>query len=379
MNTLLDSKGFPVNFNCCSSDRETGPGMRATPRAVLRAKPRARLRAKANAAFTLVELLVVIAIIGTLVGLLLSAVQSAREAARRSSCQNNLRQLGIAIHNYETATRCFPPSGQAVAATGKAPWSGQSLLLPYVEGDTLFTKIDFTKPYDDAVNKAVLPPNGVAPMRIDLLVCPSDPGIRPKLDGSGTAEHYPVCYGLCAGVYKIYDPATKTDGGTAFAPFVKLRPNVFSDGLSKTLAMSEVKAFTPRSQDIAGLTDTPPATAAAAGGLVDANSFAEKGHTEWVCGRVLHCGFTTTFPPNTLVPYTHSDNRQYDVDICGSREGTTPSAPTQAAVTSRSHHAGLVSTCFMDGSVRSVANGVLGDVWRALSTRAGGENTTGDY
>jgi prepilin-type N-terminal cleavage/methylation domain-containing protein len=354
--------------------------MRATPPAFLRTNPRARLRATAvRAAFTLVELLVVIAIIGTLVGLLLPAVQSAREAARRSSCQNNLRQLGIAIHNYENATQCFPPSGQAVAATGKAPWSGQSLLLPYVEGDTLFKKIDFAKSYDDPVNTAVLPPKGVAPMRIDLLVCPSDPGIKPRLDGSGIATHYPLCYGLCTGIYKVYDPATKTDGGTAFAPFTKLRPNAFTDGLSKTLAMSEVKAFNPRSQDIPGLTDTPPATAAAAGGLVDASNFAETGHTEWVCGRVLHGGFTTTFPPNTFVPYTHSDNRQYDVDICSNREGATPSAPTHAAVTSRSHHSGLVSTSFMDGSVRSVSNDIVGDVWRALSTRAGGESITGDY
>jgi type II secretory pathway pseudopilin PulG len=327
-----------------------------------------------------VELLVVIAIIGTLVGLLLPAVQAAREAARRSSCQNNLRQLGIALHNHENAKKCFPPSGQKVETAGEAPWSGQALLLPYVEGDTLFKTIDFTKPYSDAANTSTsaMPPYGVAALRIDLLACPSDRGIKPRLDGSGRPQHYPLSYGLCTGVYKVYDPTTQTDGGTAFGPFAMLRTKAFSDGLSKTLAMSEVKAFNPRSQDISGLTDAPPASAAAAGGLVDASNFAETGHTEWVCGRTVHTGFTTTFPPNTVVPYTHSDGSQYDVDISSSREGRNATA-TYAAVTSRSHHAGVVSSGLMDGSVRSIANGIDGDLWKRLSTRAGGEVIAGDY
>ena len=101
--------------------------------------------AGSRSGFTLIELLVVIAIIGALVGLLLPAVQAARETARRSSCQNNLRQLGLALHNFENAKKAFPPSA-ASTGTGNAPWSGQSLLLPYVEGDTIFKKIDFSQP-----------------------------------------------------------------------------------------------------------------------------------------------------------------------------------------------------------------------------------------
>lgn len=330
--------------------------------------------------FTLVELLVVIAIIGTLVGLLLPAVQSAREAARRSSCQNNLREMGVALHNHESARRSFPPSGQAVATAGSAPWSGQALLLPYTEGDTLFKKIDFSKPYGDQANKDLFPPNGVSALRIPSLCCPSDPGIRSRLNtASGLPEHFPLSYGLSTGLFKVYDPTTKTDGGAAFAPFTPLRANAFTDGLSKTIALSEVKAFAPRAQDLTSLTDTPPATAEAAGALVDASKFAETGHTEWVCGRVLHIGFTATFPPNTFVPYTHSDGRLYDVDICSTREGATPAATTYAAVTSRSHHGGIVSTAFMDGSVRTIANTIDASVWKAMASRAGGENMTGDY
>ncbi|MFM8703539.1 MAG: DUF1559 domain-containing protein [Planctomycetia bacterium] len=331
--------------------------------------------------FTLVELLVVIAIIGTLVGLLLPAVQMAREAGRRSACQNNLRQLGIALQNFETARKCFPPSGQNVTTSGSAPWSGQALLLPYVEGDTLFRRIDFTKSYSDEANtnSSAQPPYGVSPLRIDLLVCASDPNMKVRNDPAGVPQHYPLSYGLCTGIYKVYDPATQTDGGAAFGPFTRLRPNAFSDGLSKTLAMSEVKSFTPRSQDISSLTATPPTTAADAGALVDSSTFAETGHTEWVCGRTLHTGFTTTFPPNTVVPYSHSNGRQYDVDISSSREGLSTTAATYAAVTSRSHHQGIVSSMMMDGSVRTVANGIDRDLWQRLSTRAGDEVISGDY
>jgi prepilin-type N-terminal cleavage/methylation domain-containing protein len=328
--------------------------------------------------FSLVELLVVIAIIGTLVGLLLPAVQAAREAARRSSCQNNLRQLGLALHNFESVNLYFPPSSWAVSAASD-PWSGQARMLPYVEGDTLFRKIDFNQPYSAQVNRDLFPPRGVAALKVDVLVCPSDVNSQSRLDSAGVASHFPPSYGLCTGVFKVYDPATKSDGGTAFAPFAKLTARLYADGLSKTLAFSEVKAFTPRSQDIAGLSDPPPASAAAAASLAASGSFGKTGHTEWVCGRTLQTGFTTTFPPNTVVSYPHSDGSTYDVDICGSRENLNTATATYAAVTSRSHHQGLVSSAMMDGSVRTFANGTDGDLWRRLSTRAGGEVIAGDY
>jgi len=212
-----------------------------------------------------------------------------------------------------------------------------------------------------------------------VLVCPSDINARPRLDAAGVPQHFPTNYGLCTGIFKVYDPATKTDGGTAFAPFVPLRPRAFTDGLSKTLALAEVKAFTPRSQDIAGLSDPPPATPAAAAGLADPATFKDTGHTEWVCGRTLQTGFTTAFPPNTTVPYTHTDGAKYDIDICGSREGLSATVATYAAVTSRSHHAGVVSASLMDGSVRAVSSSIDGGLWKALSTRAGNETTSTDF
>lgn len=327
--------------------------------------------------FSLVELLVVIAVIGTLVGLLLPAVQAAREAARRSSCQNNLRQLGVATQNFETANGSFPPASWAVSTTGD-PWSGQARMLPYLEGDTMFKLIDFSKNYSDPANKALFPPAGVAALKVDVLVCGSDVNSTPRIV-SGTATHFPPSYGLCTGVYKVYDPVSKTDGGTAFAPFGRLSAKAFTDGLSKTLALSEIKAFTARFQDIPGLTDPAPASPAAAAALTTSGSFGTTGHTEWVCGRTLQTGFTATFPPNTAVSYTHSDGVTYDIDICGSREGLSATNATYAAVTSRSHHAGVVTSSMMDGSVRSIANTIDGDLWKRLATRAGGETLSGDY
>jgi len=333
-----------------------------------------RLPCASGRGFTLVELLVVIAIIATLVGVLLPAVQAAREAARRMACQNNLRQLGLAVLNHENTRRSFPPSAQAVAEAGKAPWSGQALLLPFMEGDSLFKRIDFTKPYSDQVNKDLFPPNGVAAQRVDSFVCPSEPNARPVLDSATQLpKYFPLNYALNTGGYFVYDPAGKTAGNGAFAPFTRLKPASFADGLSRTLAMAEVKAFTPRCQDVAALPTTAPDTPAAIAALMGPNWSADGGHTEWVCGRTLHIGFTTTFPPNTVVPYER-DGKIHDVDISSIREGVVPAGPTYAVATSRSHHAGGVNASFMDASVRMVQAEIDPATWKALGSRAGGES-----
>ena len=95
-------------------------------------------RIRARSGFTLVELLVVIAIIGILIALLLPAIQAAREAARRSACINNLKQFGLALHNFENIHRVFPPSiGGPVDSGLQTGWSAQALLLPYLEQGNL--------------------------------------------------------------------------------------------------------------------------------------------------------------------------------------------------------------------------------------------------
>jgi prepilin-type N-terminal cleavage/methylation domain-containing protein len=353
--------------------------------------------AKSRTAFTLVELLVVIAIIGTLIGLLLPAVQSAREAARRSGCQSNLRQLGLAMHNYENAKRHFPPSGdiQTSATNGIAaqPWSGQALMLPFMEGDSLYRLVNFKLGYHDVANRTPILPVDVASTKVDVLMCPSEPRNTARLK-DGLPEHYPLNYGFNVGHFLVYDPATRADGGNAFGPSSKLGPQAFSDGLSKTLAMSEVKAYTPRYHNASTPTGhsasqraTPPATPAdvlAAFGSPnggsnwsagDRASPAGGGHTEWVCGRAIHNGFTTTFPPNSTIAHTQG-GASYDISICSTREGNSTTAPTYAVIPARSHHPGSVSTLMMDGSVHSAANEIDALVWKGLGSRAGGETAS---
>jgi prepilin-type N-terminal cleavage/methylation domain-containing protein len=326
---------------------------------------------KSRSAFTLVELLVVIAIIGVLVALLLPAVQAAREAARRASCQNNLRQLGLALHNYEGTYLVFPPSSISIGGAASQPWSGQSFLLPFLEGNNTYSKIDFGVGYLSATNKANFPPNGVAASKVKVLFCPSDPNDKARVGANGP-EHYPLCYGLSVGRYLVYDPNTGTDGGAAFAPNALIKGGNFTDGLSNTLAMSEVKAYTPRFHD-ATLPAAMPTSPTAVSGSVSGGAWsATSGHTEWVCGRAIHTGFTTTFAPNTKVPHVNG-GVTYDIDASSSREGVSPTAITYGVITSRSYHPGTVCTLLMDSSVRSIAANINLQTWQSLGTRGDGE------
>ena len=202
-----------------------------------------RIVRKHTRGFTLVELLVVIAIVGILVGLLLPAVQAAREASRRISCRNQLHQLGLAVHNYESTFRVIPPSTFSEGGAASQPWSGQAMLLPYLQSTNQYNLIDFGRGYHDGVNKSAFPPNGVAAMKISSLICPSETNDKPRLNSvTQLPEHFPVCYALNVGSYLIFDPQTKMDGDGAFSPNNPIRLAMVTDGLTSTIAMSEVKA-----------------------------------------------------------------------------------------------------------------------------------------
>jgi hypothetical protein len=99
---------------------------------------------------------------------------------------------------------------------------------------------------------------------------------------------------------------------------------------------------------------------------------ATNGHTEWVCGRAIHHGFTTTFTPNTVVPYTVS-GIVYDIDVSSRREGINATDPTYGIITSRSYHPGTVQALLMDGSVRAISDSIERTTWQTLGSRAGGE------
>jgi prepilin-type N-terminal cleavage/methylation domain-containing protein len=326
---------------------------------------------RAAAGFTLVELLVVIAIIGILIGMLLPAVQAAREAARRMSCQNNLKQLGLALHNYESTQRVFPPSTIAVGGAASQPWSGQAFLLPYLEGDNVYSRITFSHGYHQGPNRDLFPPYGVATVRVPVLMCPSEIQDQQRTNAAGVPEHYPLNYALNVGTFLIFHPVTGENGGAAFAPNRSMTPGSFVDGLSNTLAISEVKAFNPRFHDVTGMPPALPASPdAVSANYTSGGAWSPlNGHTEWVCGRAIHTGFTTTFTPNTLVPHV-AGGQVFDLDVSSSREGRSLTEPTYGVITSRSYHPSGVNTLRMDGSVQVAAETIELPIWRALGTRS---------
>jgi prepilin-type N-terminal cleavage/methylation domain-containing protein len=326
---------------------------------------------KNRVAFTLVELLVVIAIVGILVALMLPAIQAAREAARRTQCSNNLHQISLAMHNHLSALRFVPPSLDWTRSTSSG-WSVLARLMPYTEDTSLHSLIDFRYNYSDLTNA---PQHAqVTAMRIPMYTCPSEQVLDPKV--SATQTMIPPNYGANHGSWFTFDPVSTNVGNGAFVVNKKLNDKSFTDGLSKTLAFSEVKSYTAKlanSSNPSTLGVAVPDTASKVVGY--AGTFATTGHTEWVDGKIFETGFTATFPPNTNVTYNDGTN-SYDVDFISKTESATGTMPTYAVITSRSYHAGCVNTAMMDGSVRTVSSNVNTAIWRAASTRNGAE--TGD-
>jgi prepilin-type N-terminal cleavage/methylation domain-containing protein len=319
--------------------------------------------------FTLIELLVVIAIIAILVALLLPAVQAAREAARRASCKNNLKQIGLALHNYHEAYRAFPPS-LCLTFNGRpfGEFSAQARLLPYLEQANLQNLIDFKTTYKVQEQ--------VARVRVPIYLCPSEINDRQSVrDG---IEQYPLNYAANQGTWLVYNPVTGNGGNGVFAPNSHLSFRDLTDGTSNTLAFAEVKAFQPNVKEAPSPGPAPPSDPAAIGSLGASGEFDPiDSHTEWIEGRVHQTGFTTTFGPNTRVP-CNDGSRTWDIDYTSAEEGDSPTVPTYAAVTSRSYHAGIVNVLLMDGSARPVTENINAFIWRNLGARNDG-NVVGEF
>ncbi len=352
---------------------------------------------KCNAArrgFTLIELLVVIAIIAVLIALLLPAVQSAREAARRIQCVNNLKQLGLGVHNYESSNGVLPPQmvltfTNAGAVFWKSSWGASSRITPYLELGTLYNAINYT-------NKTTDPSNATAvSTQLNVFICPSEVNQQAFVSTSaaGVTSTFGVSnYGWCEGTWFTFGGFV--GGGqtpSAIGSNLSRRFASITDGLSNTLLVSEVKTYTSSYHDCGTVPPPGPTgpsacpdiatvlasvAAAPTSGCKTATApsgMPGGGHTHWCNGNSFYDGFTTALPPNTMSP---AGSPAIDSDM--SSEDEDDGGPTYAAVTSRSHHPGVVNALFADGSVHSIKNSINFQTWRALGTVGGGEVISSD-
>lgn len=203
--------------------------------------------------FTLVELLVVIAIIGILVSLLLPAVQSAREAARRTQCLNNVKQMGLALLNYEAANRIFPPSSTWPDGKVAGPELGPNwviMVLPYIEDTGVYDSFDFSMPINSDVNER---PRSVS---LSVMLCPSDGFNSGKFSGSESSKT--TIYGdnwgrgnyaanASLGLMTLADGASNygwndTNKRGIMGANASLRIGQIVDGTSKTVMVGEIRA-----------------------------------------------------------------------------------------------------------------------------------------
>jgi prepilin-type N-terminal cleavage/methylation domain-containing protein/prepilin-type processing-associated H-X9-DG protein len=329
--------------------------------------------------FTLIELLVVIAIIAVLIGLLLPAVQAAREAARRTQCVNNLKQLGLAFGNYESAAGALPMtlalSGSGKTTSYNSGWSAQARLLPYLEGNPLFNAANIAVFKEDPPNSTVIARN------VAGFLCPSEVKTDVSVHDYGAAAV--VSYGVCQGDWFVWGGFNGPQNRQAFGADRSRRLAEFTDGLSNTVYAAEVKAYQPASNcrhtTLPSVNDpnqipdpnADPFTVAPEydnGTCVTQNQ--HEFHTEWADGNVHAAGFTTAWPPNKVI-LGRSAYRGMDLDLNGRNE--EDGGPAFAAITSRSYHPGGVNALRGDGSVKFVKGTIDGNVWRALGTVAGGE------
>jgi prepilin-type N-terminal cleavage/methylation domain-containing protein/prepilin-type processing-associated H-X9-DG protein len=316
-----------------------------------------------RSAFTLIELLVVIAIISVLVGLLLPAVQKVREAGNRLSCQNNLKQFGLALQNYHGAYSSFPMSRTspplAIGASSYA-LSAHSSLLPFLEQDNIYALINWNAQWGGPENATP------AAARVRIFVCPSDPRVS-----NVPSTFAPSSYRVNEGTSIVYVPSSLNSSlvPQQNGPFVlgqTCRIADITDGTSNTAAMSE-KLIGDWSNAIASekldgfiRTGITPQTADDA--LADCSNF------DWT--NLQYQGYSSIGGP-WLAGSTASTVYNHSVPM-NSRMCLYPTNGCMIYPAS-SVHPGGVNLLLCDGSGRFVSQNISLATWRALGTRAGGE------
>ncbi len=326
---------------------------------------------RSRAGFTLIELLVVIAIIAVLIGLLLPAVQKVREAAARAKCQNNLKQFGLATHNYESSNSKFP------RLRGPAVSSFHPQILPYVEQANKYNQFVLT-----VANVHSGPENNVARRDdIPIFICPSDgsdavfnSGIWAPPVGPLGRSNYMGNIGAHAAGYNglVATPAPLSLQGM-FVIDRDVKIGDVADGTSNTAMYSEIRRGRMEG-------DTSTATAV---DLWDARITTLSGNpTDLLTPPAACSAMTSSLRYLGLqyyrgIPYTSAYNHTAPPNATTGdcQEGGGTLIHTAA----RSYHSGGVNVGFGDGSIRTVRDSIEPAVWRAIGTRAGGEpNATTD-
>ncbi len=316
-------------------------------------------------AFTLIELLVVIAIIAILIGLLVPAVQKVREAAARTQCLNNLKQLGLALHNYESARKRLPTSGEGTNWSTAPPSTGFDLhstfthVLPYIEQENVAGLLDLTKAYNaTAANQAA------AKAQIPMFRCPSSVVDDPDPEGYGLTDFMPIAYTDLDPATGKRNTALRANAGLGLGG---VRIAEVKDGTSNTIAIAENVG-----RNWSGIVSkyTDPVT----GQPRKAARWAEPDSGNGVSGPAtgdpgspLYTGVGgPVYINQNLNPIGGPASCPWSTNNCGANDEIT------------SWHSGGAHFVFLDGHVSFVSQGINAAALRALVTRNGGE-TTPDY
>jgi prepilin-type N-terminal cleavage/methylation domain-containing protein len=358
-------------------------------------------RARTARGFTLIELLVVIAIIAILISLLLPAVQQAREAARRSQCKNNLKQLGLALHNYEGSLKVFPMTNAQNYLPNVQGFSPQARLLPYMEQTNLQKLLDFTQPaFTGPYNNLVPNPQFATAFATPLpfFLCPSDTAPSQNFGAGGIiygGNNYMMSYG--SGTGTNYDLRWPTDGIVYENSNAKI--SQVKDGTSNTVFMSEaVRSVGADYTAAAGVLPLAPyqSTLNGSSGVNSAlqtiQGLAPSG-SPWTpfanaAGVISNPDLSAVWPVMTSWRGASSAAlRGRGISwaasgaLCTLTNGyTTPNSRIPDVVTHftgffgpRSYHTGGASALMGDGAVRFLSNSINVAVHRGLHSRAGGE------